>query len=74
MPTDSPAFADGLEIFTEMHYFYNTNMSKNKLIYHSAIQLKKDSNDLIEREIDTKTCPDINTVPDLCNIFINVTK
>lgn len=67
MPTDT-TFADGLEIFTETHYFYNINKSKNKSMYHSAIQPKKDSNGLAERQRGTKTCPEINTVPDLCNI------
>lgn len=69
MPTHSPTFADGLEIFTEMHFFYNSNMSKNKLMYHSAIQPKKDSNALVERQTCTKTCPEINTVP-LCLIYV----
>lgn len=70
MPTDAPTFADGLEIFAEMHFCYNSNTSKNKLIHHSAIQLKKDSNALVERQTGTKTCPEINTVPDLCNIVM----
>lgn len=42
-------------------------MSKNKLIHHSAIQPKKGSNALVERQTGTKTCPEINTVPGLCN-------